>query len=303
MPHQAALAHSGTRPAIRPISRPISRPEVTELPAVYAELTYLRPGFDKPRRYAVAPPPGQPAWNGQDDPRVMPVISGRDAGEAFSLDVHGFSLLQAPTGFADFYSHEAVATRYYPEIEALLLRELGAERVVVFDHNVRNAARAAPGVREPVRRVHNDWSYRAAPQRVRDLLGAEAEAWLARRLVVVNAWRPISPVQESPLALCDARTIRDSDLVATDLVHADRVGETFSVAWSPRHRWFYFPHMQPDEVILIKGHDSLTDGRARLSFHTAFRDPLTPPNAPPRESIEVRCLAFLPASPAAPRAR
>ena len=76
------------------------------------------------------------------------------------------------------------------------------------------------------------------------------------------------------------------------LVYANRVGETASVQFSPSHRWVYFSGMRPDEVLLIKCHDSATDGRARLSFHSAFEDPNTPADAPPRESIELRTLVF-----------
>jgi hypothetical protein len=95
-----------------------------------------------------------------------------------------------------------------------------------------------------------------------------------------------------PLALCDARSIDRQDLVAWERRYPDRIGEIYAVTYNPRHRWFYFPRMQPDEVVFIKCFDSATDGRARLSVHTAFEDPTTPPGAPPRESIEVRTLAF-----------
>ena len=50
--------------------------------------------------------------------------------------------------------------------------------------------------------------------------------------------------------------------------------------------------MRRDEALLIKGYDSRHDGRARFTPHTAFQDPHTLPGAPPRESIEVRTLAF-----------
>ena len=167
--------------------------------------------------------------------------------------------------------------------------ELGAQRVIVFDHTVRGPN----GAREPVLRVHNDYTVRSAGQRVRDLLPDEAESLLAHRFAIVNVWRPIRrPAIASPLALCDATSFTDDDLVATDLVYHDRRGEISSVRFSPAHRWVYFPAMQPDEVLLIKCHDSATDGRARLSFHTAFEDPTTPVDAPARESIELRTLVF-----------
>src|SRR5437870_1859431 len=70
-------------------------------------------------------------------------------------------------------------------------------------------------------------------------------------------------------------------------------GETSRVEYNPAHRWYYFSDMQPDEVVFIRVHDSANDGRARLSFHTSFDNPLTP-GAPPRESIEVRTLVFFP---------
>jgi hypothetical protein len=111
----------------------------------------------------------------------------------------------------------------------------------------------------------------------------------------VNVWRPIrGPVLDSPLALCDAQSFTDADLIASDLVYPHVRGETSSVEFNPEHRWYYFSEQQPDEVILIRVHDSADDGRARLSFHTSFENPLAPPDAPPRESIEVRALVFFP---------
>jgi hypothetical protein len=44
--------------------------------------------------------------------------------------------------------------------------------------------------------------------------------------------------------------------------------------------------------MLLKCFDSAKDGRARFTAHSAFVDPDTPIDAPARESIEVRTLAF-----------
>ena len=70
------------------------------------------------------------------------------------------------------------------------------------------------------------------------------------------------------------------------------MGEVYGAAYGTHQRWYYFPDMERDEVILIKGYDSETDGRARFAPHTAFDDPTSPPDAPARESIEIRTLAF-----------
>lgn len=255
-----------------------------------ATLHYLRRGPEKPVRYVGDPPPGVPQWNGIDDPREVPIEDGRGREREFTLDRNGFALVRAPSRVADFYSEEEVRRTYYPELERLLREQLGASRAVIFDHTVRNAARA--GAREPSRRVHNDHTDTSAPRRVRDHLGADAEALLKRRFGIVNVWRPIrGPVLDSPLALCDARSFTEDDLIASDLVYPHLRGETSSVEYKPGHRWVYFSEMQPDEAILIRVHDSARDGRARLSFHTSFDNPLAG-GAPPRESIEARALVF-----------
>jgi hypothetical protein len=244
-------------------------------------------------RYAKEPPPGLPAWNGIDDPQEVRIEDARGREAEFTLDANGFALLKAPSQVQDFYSPEEVKSVYYPEVERLLRDTLGASRVFVFDHGVRNAGRAGAG--EPSRRVHNDHTVNSAPRRVRDHLGADAEELLQHRFGVVNVWRPIrGPVLDSPLALCDARSFTDADLIASDLVYPHVRGETSSVEYKPGHRWFYFSELQPDEVLLIRVHDSANDGRARLSFHTSFENPLAPADAPPRESIEVRSLVFFP---------
>jgi hypothetical protein len=96
----------------------------------------------------------------------------------------------------------------------------------------------------------------------------------------------------SPLALCDASTLEDDNLVASDLRYPDRTGEIYGVTYNQKQRWYYFPKMQPDEAVMIRCFDSARSGAARFSAHGAFDDPDTPANAPPRESIEVRTLVF-----------
>ena len=258
-----------------------------------AELHYLKRTAEKPARYVTEPPPGVPVWNGIDDPHMVTIEDARGREQEFSLDNNGFTLIKAPTAVRSFYDPDEIKAVYYPEVERLLRDRLGASRVVVFDHNVRNGGRT--DLPQPSRRVHNDHTVNSAPRRVRDHLGPDAEELLKHRFGVVNVWRPIrGPVLDSPLALCDARSFTDDDLIPSDLVYKHVRGETSSVEFKPGHRWYYFSEQQPDEVILIRVHDSADDGRARLSFHTSFENPLAPAGAPPRESIEVRALVFFP---------
>lgn len=257
-----------------------------------ATLHYLKRTAERPVRYVEEPPAGVPQWNGIDDPRQILIEDARGHEQEFTLDRNGFQLVNAPSLVRDFYDADEVAKVYYREVDRLLRAQLGVTRVVIFDHTVRNAGRA--GAREPARRVHNDHTVNSAPRRVRDHLGGEALELLKGRFGIVNVWRPIrGPVLDSPLALCDAQSFSDADLIASDLVYPHVRGETSSVEYKPSHRWYYFSEMQPDEAVLIRVHDSAEDGRARLSFHTSFDNPLAP-NAPPRESIEVRALVFFP---------
>ena len=129
----------------------------------------------------------------------------------------------------------------------------------------------------------------------RELMGDEAEELLQHRFAIINLWRPIrGPVLESPLALCDAQSLSEENLVASDLKYPDRTGETYSITYNPNQRYYYFPKMEPDEPVLIRCFDSALAGAGRFSAHTGFDDPTSPPDAPPRESLEVRTLVFFP---------
>ncbi|HEX4570389.1 MAG TPA: CmcJ/NvfI family oxidoreductase [Dongiaceae bacterium] len=261
-------------------------------------LTYLVDRGIRPVSYNYEPPPGVPQRSGVYAEHKIQVVNGRRWPEAaFSLDRQGFLFSHHETAVRDFYDPAEIEGVYFAEVEALLKQVTGAEKVVTFDHTLRvGPARHKKGQREPVRRVHNDYTLKSGPQRVRDLLpAAEAEERLKHRFAIINVWRPIrGPVEEAPLAVADARSIAPGDLIATDLLYPDRTGETYSVAYNPAHRWFYFPEMRREEVLFLKVYDSATDGRARFAAHTAFDDPTGPRLPIARESIETRSLVFFP---------
>ena len=264
---------------------------------VEAPLNYLVPSTEKPAFYMYEPSPGTPRQTAESDRHTMAIHDGRKVLEALSLDEQGFTLAHHDSGVSNFYDKAEVRAVYYPEVEQLVKKTTSASKVLVFDHNVRcepMAERGENGAQRPVKSAHNDYTIKSGPQRVRDLVEpAEAEQLLEQRFAVINVWKPIvGPVEEMPIAVCDARSIGKQDLVPTDLKYQDRTGEVYQLTFNPEHRWFYFPKMQPTEVMLLKCYDSAEDGRARFSAHSAFLDPTSPPDAAPRESIEVRTLAF-----------
>lgn len=258
-------------------------------------LRYLAPMQERPAFYLVKPPPGESWRNTRGDFRRVRVEDARQLSPAPGLDDRGFALVQLETRVEDLYDADAVRRVYYPEVADLVAQHTGARRVLAFDHNVRNpvkAERGEDGAQAPVRFAHNDYTEASGPQRVRDLLPGEADGLLGRRFAVVNVWKPIvGPVEEWPLAFCDAGSISPADLRPTDLVYADRTGEVYSLQWNPAHRWFYYPGMRADEALLLKCYDS-DPVYARFTAHTAIEDPTSPAPAAPRESIEVRTLAF-----------
>lgn len=231
----------------------------------------------------------------QELKRVM-IRNGRQVADQLSLDGQGFILVEHKTKVPDFFDAAQLESVYYPEVEQLIKRESAASRVVIFDHTLRSgdkAEREARLIREPVLSAHNDYTEWSGPQRVREILPAEAEALSARRFAIIQVWRAINqPIRANPLAIADARSIAMEDFLVAERRYPQRVGQTYRLKYSPNHRWFYFPEMRRDKALVFKVYDSEKDGRARFTPHTSFKDPTSPPDAPPRQSIEVRAFAF-----------
>lgn len=214
---------------------------------------------------------------------------------------------------AELRHPETVEGAYYDEMIALVKQATGADRVFVFDHTIRetgntNLNAAEGGSAAPVPRVHCDYTADGAPRRLqqlvregifsrlkgRTLTQPEGDALAAGRFAFINVWRSIDaehPVLQKPLAVADEASVSPTDRFKYELRFPDRTGENYSLRASAHHRWFYYPRMARDECLLFKVYDKKEEG-ARFVFHTAIDDPLEPPNAPPRKSIEVRTIAF-----------
>ena len=271
---------------------------VDSLPSVEAGLFYLKPMAEKP--YTVAyriTETGELPTNAVYEEHQVPIRDARPVAPELDLDLQGVAFVRSPSVVRDFYDEAELDSVAHAEAAALVAKVTGASRVEVFDHTLRRRNSDTPdrsaGVpRQPVMRVHNDYTEGSGPQRVRDLMGEEADRLLQTRYAFINVWRPLKgPVVDTPLAVCDARSVAPSDWVGCDMVYKDRRGEIYVTTYSPEHRWLYFSRMTPDEAILIKCFDTRHDV-ARFAPHSAFTDPTTPEGAAPRESIEIRTVAF-----------
>jgi len=225
------------------------------------------------------------------DRRTMLIHDARPM-TGLSLDREGFLLAERPSAVRDFYDAEEVRAVYYPEVAKLLTDLTGARRAQVFEHDVRCDARARhdKAVRMPVRMIHDDYTAKSSPERVRLYLPEEADALINKRYAIINVWRAIrGPVEATPLAVCDASSVAAEDLLPAEegVKH-----EVYMLCYSGRHRWYYFPRMRREEALVLKCFDTAEGVAGRCTAHSAFDDPLTPPDAPPRESIEARAFVF-----------
>ncbi len=268
---------------------------------VQAPLTFIVPQDTKPYFRSAALTGGLPEIHFETENRIVQIRDMRPLADNLSLDRQGFVLLRHETTVGDLYDDAAVERVYNDEIQSLLKDYTGADRVFIFDHTRRSdrvgGASNPDGLRGPADRVHVDYTMLSGPVRARDALGDEEYDRVmggGGRLVQINVWRPISgPVERTPLALADAESIGDGELIATDQIFPDRVGEIYQLAHAPGQVWYWVPRMERDEVLLIKGWDSRGDARTKYSAHGAFRLPDQGPDDRPRESIETRTyLAF-----------
>lgn len=264
---------------------------------VRAELLFADPEGEAPSVIIPKDDQGTTRRGGLDLREVL-IASGRDAASSFTLDKEGFAFVSGASAVRNFEDDAEVEQVYYPEIRKLVAAATGAAEVEIFDHTLR-VTDPQTSYRRPASHAHNDYTEESGPNRLSDMIGEErAQAWLKDRLVQVNVWRPIAePVRRMPLALLDASSMDARDLVDTRIINQrqnGRVGRIYSVAHRDGHRWFYFPEMTMSEAILIKGYDSLRDGRARFTPHSAFEHPETTADTPPRRSIEVRTFARVP---------
>ena len=232
----------------------------------------------------------------------MSIHDGWSRKDDFTLDKNGFAV----EGFKPTYNQawedeEKVRNDFYPEVVEFIKKTTGAKRVLVFDHTIRTQANSGKKLtqetntsqRAPVMLVHCDYTNESGPTRVKQLLPDEADDLLKRRVSFINVWKPLNTVEERPLAMCDATTGPPEDFFKLHLRYRDRNGENYVMKHSDAQKWYYFPGIEADKVILLKTYESESEnGMARFVGHTAFEDPTTKEGAKPRESVEIRTIAF-----------
>ena len=156
----------------------------------------------------------------------------------------------------------------------------------------QNYGRGGPAVSAG---VHVDFNEDGVRAHIGELAPDRAAALLRRRFVSINVWRPIRRIERMPLAVCDAASVSQNDFIPMETRYS--VGVTsmskggYNLAHNPAHCWYWFPEMEPDEVLIFKICDS-QKSVARFVPHATFTDPTSRPDAAPRLSFEIRTICF-----------
>lgn len=280
--------------------------------SVSTKLTYTYDDGQRPHLYARARTYKDKHKTDYSELNELVSVSIRNGrNEGLTLDQHGFELTTHSTTMrtADFYNknESEIKSDYYGEIADMVKERTGAAYVHCFHHQVRNGdVSSAKSQKQYASDVHTDSSASDSENTFWDALqemeklNVDVAPFKQGRYLYINAWRNISDVnkiQDNHLALCDETSlIKPDDYIPYDFFSDGYHGAHYNLSsrHSDLHRWYYFPEMSKDEVILFKQFDSDPTRSARMCFHASFQDTTAPPDAPQRESIEVRCMAFFP---------
>ena len=209
-----------------------------------------------------------------------------------SFETHGFTLVKDPVDI-DFSSQEDFEKRYYPHVSELVKKLTGASEVFTFMGIWRGGEDEKGG--GPALSAHVDFNEAAVRGQLNRLApGREAE-FAGKRLVNINVWRGTKLVENSPLAVCDARSVDKGDFLRVSFGKPEGgfkegMPAGLNMAHNPAHEWYYFPDMQPDEALVFRLFDT-ANADWKMTGHTAIVDPSDTPGAPKRESFEVRTIA------------
>lgn len=245
------------------------------------------------------------------DPTATIILDGRRASLP-GWETCGFELMRHTTALSSWDDDAEIERVHYPEISAFARSLTGCDHALVSGHIKRDPEQAAkhPDL-GPIEFVHSDFA-ESYGQRMRDFyrdgsdeaMRAMARSGIsadvvtkARRIAIVQFWRNIGPAKmDRPIAFCDARCVTAAELRTLPVHNYAGDGfffETLAVA-APRdpsaHRWYTFPEMQHDEVVVFRTFDSDRAARGETFWtpHSAFSDPSVEPGRPSRRSIELR---------------
>ena len=270
---------------------------------VLAFLHFYNPPADGSEPFfEVTDPSGAGRKNHGHNPVPVTIQDMRNREKHFSLSRHSVAAVSEAAIEVNLDDIDRAKESYaLSAVEILLKHVSNSQKVIVFDRTVRKAS-PTETLCKPVRKVHIDQTPGGALGRVkRHLSSYEAEEIQASRLRVriINVWRPLlRPVSDHPLAVAEALTISDTDLVKVKHIYPEATGENFVVKYNPSQRFWYWSNMSTRDVLLLQCFDSqqyIDDSGSPRDIRCAHASisPLTLADEKhSRQSIEVRCLVL-----------
>jgi hypothetical protein len=274
--------------------------------SIITGLEYVSPGAGVYRRFVC---PASEVNTGHCEEHEVVIHNARLANEEFTLETSGFCMVRHETAVTDFYDQKQVE-RIYPKEIASLLKELtGADLVLDLGTTLRSSHNPRGNIQPPGREAHVDYNEASSHRLAQRMLEENGLGdYEYRRFMAINLWRVISdPPQDWPLALCDGRSVGKEDGVANVMIRVDEIPDretmltmhipdedklptAFLFLYNPEHRWYYYPDMTRDELLVFKLYDSEETGAWRVP-HGSFRD-TSYPHAKGRESAEIRTVVY-----------
>ncbi|ORY14663.1 O-methyltransferase-domain-containing protein [Clohesyomyces aquaticus] len=302
---QASPVPQTTEEAVEPLKNHV--PEAPD--HITASMRFLEP-WDSSRGtpyIRINPCPGYDRMNFNWQDYSVPITNARPNMNDFDLDFHGFTYTNdeiSPALIDALRKNEpdTIRSLYYPHIIELAKKLTGGKRVIIFDHTQRKRrldledTKNDDGKEQPATMVHCDQTPESAIRRLSENLHLweDVKTVLKGRVRMINIWRPLtSPVQDWPLATMDYHTTKPDAMHACNLLKEtfERRGQTATFTHSEGQKWYYLDQQKSSEVTAIKIWDN-ADGVSKFCAHAAFNDVTAPPDATPRESVEVRCLVL-----------
>lgn len=273
-----------------------------------ARLQYIRPLpiFEKERPYHIFAPitKGSKRTNIEYETgpeQVIVDIRGREA--EYGLGTHGFEFQSWVPPSLDWGIESDIMEKYVPAVKSLIVEMLDEDvkRCELFDWRMRDTASTRTTFRpidsdrmlkvKAAHHVHVDQSPSGIVDRLYRQFGDEASDLIDRyHLQIYNVWKPlVDIVEDEPLAVCDARTACQADMIEIDSVSEDYTRRSFMVKYNDSFRFYYLNQMTKEEACIFRVFDSAKVGGQGVP-HAAFTH--TNPGATFRKSIEVRVVVF-----------
>ena len=219
------------------------------------------------------------------------------SGESFQVDenskpaeAQAIYNMDADTPAKQVYAGECekIIKELFPEAREFFLPGMGARRGPDFYNLYAMTLHADYPMDFDLAAEKNPWAD----------LKRQREAFLAseaREFYQVNFWRPVlpmkGPVRAHPLCFLDPNTVRVEDIIHEETEGQIAGGQLYlSLKHHPDQRYYYYPNMTTDEVLLFKNaHYRKGESSGDMPiFHSAFEHPDTTKESEPRLSFEYR---------------